>query len=202
MIAEDEAWLRDLRCDDVLVRDASIGRLRELLVRGLRQSLNNRYGQPFTADDIVQDALMKILGSLDQFEGRSRFTTWAMTVAIRMGIAALRRKYHRDVSMEAFNGEDGYRIEVAVAVSDQGEMQGERIELLEKLQSLIESELTEKQRMAMRAFLAGYSTGGIAERVNTNRNAVYKLIHDARIKLRDGFERQGISADDIASTFA
>ncbi|MEQ1826245.1 MAG: RNA polymerase sigma factor [Pirellula sp.] len=183
-------------------RDNAIEQLRGLLLKGLSRSLNNRYGQPFSAEDIVQDALIKILESLDQFQGRSKFTTWAMTIATRIGISALRRKYHSDVSIEAFRGEDGYRIDIAVADEQSLSSNYDRAELIAKLQLLIDSDLTEKQRLALRAFLAGFSTDGIAERVGTNRNAVYKLIHDARVKLKEGFERAGISADDVQATFA
>ena len=203
MTNEDETWLAELRSGDEATRDNAISRLRDVLLRGLSKSLNNRYGQPFSAEDIVQDALLKILSSLEQFEGRSRFTTWAMTVATRIGISSLRRKYHQDVSMEAFRGgEDGYQIEIAVESSSEGFGSQERHELIAKLQNLIDYELTEKQRLAMRAFLAGFSTDGIAERVGTNRNAVYKLIYDARSKLKQGFEKAGVSAEDVRMAFA
>jgi RNA polymerase sigma factor (sigma-70 family) len=183
-------------------REDAIVSLRGLLLRGLSKSLNNRYGQPFFAEDIVQEALMKILDSLDQFEGRSKFTTWAMTIANRIGISALRRKYHQDVSMEAFCDNDGSRIEIAIAEESDGSALEDREALIAKLQLLIDSELSAKQRMAMRAFLAGYSTDGIAERTQSNRNAVYKLIHDARVKLREGLERSGITADYVSTIFA
>jgi RNA polymerase sigma factor (sigma-70 family) len=196
--------------DDLLARlngspeqkEEAIRDLRDILLRGLSKSLNNRYGQPFSAEDIVQDALMKILSSLDQFEGRCKFTTWAMTVATRIGISSLRRKYHQDVSLEAFDGQDHYRIEIAVEPSLDSSNLSDRDDMVLKLQQLIDTELTDKQRMAMRAFIAGFSTDGIADRVGTNRNAVYKLIHDARVKLKDGFERAGISADDVRMALA
>ncbi len=40
-------------------RDQAITQLRSILLRGLSKSLNNRYGKPFNAEDIVQVALMK-----------------------------------------------------------------------------------------------------------------------------------------------
>lgn len=193
-----ESLPRRLRSDG-LERDMAITELREILVKGLSRSLNNRYCVQYSVEDIVQESLIKILASIDQFEGRSKFTTWALTIANRIGISSLRRKYHQDISMEAFQSEDGFRIDVAVYHDP---IDTEKSEVLEVLQSLIDSELTEKQRMALRAFLAGFSTDGIAERVGTNRNAVYKLIHDARIKLKDGLERAGITADDFQSIFA
>ena len=60
-----------------------------------------RYGTGLQAEDVVQDALLKILNSLDQFEGRSRFTTWAMTIAMRVGLSELRRKHYADVSLDS-----------------------------------------------------------------------------------------------------
>ncbi len=184
------------------VRDDAITELREILLRGLSKSLNNRYGQPFNAEDIVQDALIKILSSLDKFEGRSKFTTWAMTVATRIGISALRRKYHRDVSMEAFNTNDGYTIEIAVATETSVSTAESKGEILGVLQRLIDTELTDKQRLATRAFLSDFATDEIAEQLNMNRNAVYKLIHDARLKLKDGFARAGLTSDDIFEALA
>lgn len=63
MTVEDETWLAELRSDDEDIRDRAILRLRDLLLRGLTKSLTNRYGQPFSAEDVVQDALLKILSS-------------------------------------------------------------------------------------------------------------------------------------------
>lgn len=126
-----------------------------------------------------------------------------MTVATRIGISSLRRKYHKDVSMEAFRGEnDGYKLEIAVDKSSEDSDSYERHELLATLQNLIDNDLTEKQRMAVRAFLSGFSTDGIAERTGTSRNSVYKLIHDARNKLKQGFDNAGVSAADVRAAFA
>jgi RNA polymerase sigma-70 factor (ECF subfamily) len=178
-------------------RDDAITHLRSILLRGLSKSLNNRYGKPFNAEDIVQESLMQVLGSLDKFEGRSKFTTWAMTVATRIGISALRRKYHQDVSMHAFNTRGGQSMEIAIA-GDQNLSDSEsRSRIFSVLQNLIDTELTDKQRLATRAFLSDFATDEIADQLKMNRNAVYKLIHDARKKLKDGFARAGITTEEI-----
>ncbi len=178
-------------------RDQAITQLRSILLRGLSKSLNNRYGKPFNAEDIVQVALMKVLDSLDQYEGRSKFTTWAMTVATRIGISALRRKYHQDVSMEPFSSADGYAMNVAVNDEPSLSNSESRAKIFSVLQKLIDTELTDKQRLATRAFLSDFATDEIAEQLQMNRNAVYKLIHDARHKLKDGFERAGLTSEEI-----
>lgn len=178
-------------------RDQAIAQLRSILLRGLSKSLNNRYGKPFNAEDIVQVALMKVLDSLDQYEGRSKFTTWAMTVATRIGISALRRKYHQDVSMEPFSSADGFTMNVAVNDEPSLSNSESRTKIFSVLQRLIDTELTDKQRLATRAFLSDFATDEIAEQLQMNRNTVYKLIHDARQKLKDGFERAGLTSEEI-----
>jgi len=178
-------------------RDQAISQLRSILLRGLSKSLNDRYGKPFNAEDIVQEALMKVLNSLDKYEGRSKFTTWAMTVATRIGISALRRKYHQDVSMEPFGTSDGYSMEVSITDEPTLSNLESRTKIFNVLQNLIDTELTDKQRLVTRAFLSNFATDEIAEQLQMTRNAVYKLIHDARQKLKDGFERAGLTSEQI-----
>lgn len=198
---DDDELLRLLKGDGAS-RDDAIAQLRSVLLRGLSKSLNNRYGKPFNAEDVVQEALMKVLDSIEKFEGRSKFTTWAMTIATRIGISALRRKYHQDVSMEAFNTAAGYSIEIASTVDPSQANSESRSEIFSLLQELIDTQLTDKQRLATRAFLSDFATDEIAEQLNMNRNAVYKLIHDARQKLKDGFARAGLTSEEIFEALA
>ena len=78
----------------------------------------------------------------------------------------------------------------------------DRESLIGRLQQLIDETLSEKQRFAIRASLAGLPVEVIAEKTGSNRNSVYKLVHDARIKLRSGLESAGISAEILANLFA
>ncbi len=193
----DDDELYSLIKGEGATREQAISQLRSILLRGLSKSLNNRYGKPFNAEDIVQEALMKVLNSLDQYEGRSKFVTWAMTVATRIGISALRRKYHQDVSMEPFSSTDGYSMYIAITDEPSLSNSESRSKIFSVLQNLIDTELTDKQRLATRAFLSDFATDEIAEQMQMNRNAVYKLIHDARQRLRDGFERAGLTGEVI-----
>ncbi|MEW4489245.1 sigma-70 family RNA polymerase sigma factor [Thalassoglobus sp. JC818] len=196
-----DEWVTRLRGDSD-VRDAAIEELRGIILRGLSRSLNHRYGGCLQAEDVVQDALLKILDSLDRFEGRSRFTTWAMTVATRVGISELRRKHCQDVSLDSLKPEESMKIEVEDEEEASPEQRMDRKFLTQKLKNLISSELSDKQKIAVRALLEGMPVEEIASRTGSNRNAVYKLIHDARLKLRDGFEQAGIVADDVTTIFA
>jgi RNA polymerase sigma-70 factor (ECF subfamily) len=184
------------------LRDNAISQLRELLVRGLGKSLSGRYRKPFNAEDIAQESLLKILDSIDQFNGKSKFITWAMTIAIRVGISDLRRKYHADQSLDSFRTDDGGAIEIPNIFSLSPNSDFANREFGQLLQRLIDHELTEKQRIVVRSFLSDYSTDGIATALGLNRNAIYKLLHDARLKLKTGLELHGYGADDIASFLA
>lgn len=189
-------WVVRLRADDSKTRDAALSELRDLLVRGLSRSLTGRYSGGVSAEDVAQEALLKITASLDQFQGKSRFTTWAMTIATRIGISQLRRRHFRDKSLDAMRDSDGPSLDPPAPKETDGP---ERRELLATLGRLIEEELTEKQRLATRALLEGMPVEEIATRMGSNRNAVYKLVHDARTRLRDGFARAGIDAPTALS---
>ena len=201
MMLSDSELYDAIRSGSAL-RDTAISQLRALLVRGLSKSLSGRYRQPLNADDIAQEALLKILASIDQFSGKSKFVTWSMTIAIRVGISDLRRKYHADQSLEYFRTDDGGRIEISQETAFTETNVHTNREIGQLLQRLIDCELTEKQRIVVRSFLSDYSTDGIAHALGLNRNAIYKLLHDARTKLKNGLESHGYGPDDIASFLA
>ena len=199
-MVEKDDWVERLKSSGE-DRDIAISELRSILLRGLTATVRNRYGNKIQAEDVVQDALMKILDKVDSFEGRSRFTTWAMTIAVRIAISEMRRKHFQDVSMDSLLT-DNMQFEPAAAADPSPGNAEEKTAIIAKLKTLIESNLTSKQREAMHALLNGMPVEIFAEKTGSNRNAVYKLIHDARVKLRQGFEQAGYKAEDVNSVFA
>jgi len=199
-VSERDDWVERLRSPG-RIRDAALEELRRILVRGLGRSFSARGGEAF-AEDVAQEALLRILDSLDSFAGRSRFTTWAMTIAVRIGISELRRKRFQDVSLQQITGGENLNIDPTADSSGSPEQQENRTLILETLKQLVEQTLTEKQRTVVQADLGGMPIEEIARRLGTNRNAVYKMFHDARQKLRQGFEAAGISAEDVQAALA
>lgn len=193
----NQDWPSRLRNNAVRGRDEAIEELRAYLVRGLTKALTHRYGGRIDVEDVAQVALLKIIASLDSFGGRSKFETWAMSVAIRVGISELRRQYYRTVSLGALAGDDGVQFDTPDTKSGKEMDDEEQQSMISLLQQLIEDTLSERQRMAIRGTLAGLSVEVIAERLFSNRNAVYKLVHDARLRLRQGFEEAGVTAEEI-----
>ena len=191
----DDNWVNRLR--DPTHQPAALEELREVLLRGLRRAFQSKAGDDAFAEDIAQDALVRILDRLDQFEGRSRFTTWAMSVAVHLATSELRRKRTKDISLDAITSRDALRIEFADDAAEQPSAGVERDSVIEKLQDLIDQQLTDRQRIAIQALLNGLPVEEIANRTDSNRNAVYKLVHDARTRLKQGFEQAGYTADDL-----
>lgn len=201
MSRENEAWISDLSRDGPK-RDAALSDLRTLLLRNLRKSLSNhsRIDDSFL-EDAVQDSLIRILDRLDQFAGRSRFVTWATTICIRVAMTELRRQRWKDVSLDEVLRDADFRPERAVADDLGPEEQIERRAIFETMQTIIQTNLTEKQRTALLAEMKGMPQDEIARHLSSNRNAVYKLTHDARKKLKQGLETAGYRAEDIHAAF-
>lgn len=201
MIVPQQQWIQRLTSNDE-VRDEALAELRGILLRGLGRALSNRNVDNAFLEDVVQDALLRILDNLDSFEGRSRFTTWAMAVAVRTAIGELRRRHFKDVSLEQVTAESGSALEVEDADTLTADLEFDKQSLYAQLRRLIESDLTERQQTVVRAVLGGMPVETIADRMGTNRNAVYKMLHDARAKLKRGFAADGISAEEIQSIMA
>lgn len=197
---QTDEWVRRLR--DSSTQGEALAELRTLLMRGLLRAFNGKGGGESFCEDVVQDTLVRILDKLDQFSGRSKFTTWAMSIGVRIGTSQFRRKMFQDVSINGFGDDENMRIEFADEDVISPESHEDRKSLVNTLRSLINTTLTERQRQATEAILNGMPVEEIAARINSNRNAVYKLIHDARMRLKQGLETAGYSADDVVSTFA
>ena len=74
-----------------------------------------------------------------------------------------------------------------------------RSDLLSSLREAIVRDLTPRQRAAVLGELAGMPTAVLAEQLDTNANALYKLHHDARLRLRDALEERGFFERDVRS---
>ncbi len=185
--------------------DEALADLRVLLVRGLGYALSSRADVDDAAlEDFTQDALLKILAALDTFRGESHFTTWAQKIAVRVAYTEMRRHRWRDVSLDEMTGfPDSDFVPSLMADPSAGpEQQAIQSAVLQTLQRVIEEELTEKQRQALMAVkVQGIPLEEVARRMGTNRNALYKLLHDARQRLKTQLVAEGLSPDEILAAF-
>lgn len=194
-----DPWVTRLR--DRAEQHEALEELRTVLLRAVSHAFRTAKGGHSFCEDVVQDSLIRILDKLHMFSGRSQFTTWAISIAVRIGTSQLRRKMFQDVSLDAMTSGDNMKFEFADEEMDSLDVAEDRQLIIDTLRSLIQSSLTERQRQATDALLHGMPVEEIASRTNSNRNAVYKLVHDARMKLKQGLEKAGYSAEDILSAF-
>lgn len=198
MSRDNRAWVDELRQG----KESALVDLREALLRNLRKALSHRpRADESFLEDVVQDALMRILDRLNQFQGRSQFVTWATAITVRIAMDQLRRLRWRDVSLSEMMAEADSPPEPAIDAASTPDAQARGREIVQALRHAVENELTGKQRIALLAEMKGMPQVEIARRLGSNRNAVYKLTHDARKKLKKRLEAAGYTADDIVSTF-
>ncbi len=201
----NEEWLELLSGEP---DEAALLDLRDLLDRGLRYTLSSRTNTNLDAivEDFVQESLLKILNKLDTFRGESQFTTWSQKIAVRVALTELRRRRWRDTSLDELttsrDGESFFEPKIMSDPNPSPENRTTRSGMIDMVQNLIVEELTERQRSAMTmVMLEGMPLDVAAEKLGTNRNALYKLIHDARVRLKKKLADRGMTPSDVLAVF-
>jgi RNA polymerase sigma-70 factor (ECF subfamily) len=212
MDRDNETWLSDLR-DDNPNQTEAIEDLLKYLKRGVMAYLRSRSDLNYLADmeldqmsqDFTQDALLKIQANLDSFQGKSKFTTWAAKIAANHTISELRRAKWRDYSLDAMTDSGTSLQEILTPPSNQGydpATASERKLVWETLNDVINNELTERQRQALTAVrVENVPISEVARLLNTNANNIYKLLHDARLKLKRRLQALDLDAQYILKLF-
>jgi RNA polymerase sigma-70 factor, ECF subfamily len=144
MDRDNETWLAHLGSRGP-AQQAALSDLRDALLGGLRRTLSHRVsaGAEFL-EDVVQAALLRILERLPQFEGRSRFLTWEMSVAVLVAMSELRRRRWKDVSLDDVIADEYITPGRAVDDEPAADTQWEREAILGAMHELIRNDLTEK----------------------------------------------------------
>jgi RNA polymerase sigma-70 factor, ECF subfamily len=197
---ESREWLRALRADED--RDAAVARLHALLLRGARFEIARRrptlpHLRGNELDEIAveaaDDALMSVLRRLDDFRGASRFTTWAYKFALLEAAVKLRKRawQGREIPLEP----EGWDVHLSRTLGPAAAT--EQSELLGAVTAAIAEALTPHQRNVLVALaLNGVPIDVLADRLNSNRGALYKTLHDARRKLRTHLLERGFALND------
>jgi RNA polymerase sigma-70 factor, ECF subfamily len=182
---------------------AALTDLRAYLLRAatfaLQRSSGTMAGAHLTqlAEDCAQEAVVAVITHLDDFRGESRFTTWAYVFAINRALVALRRERWQNVSLDGML-ETLPETEWGEASPDSPQQRVIQEEVVAALRRGIDECLTDRQREALRAVVfESIPLDEVVRRWQSNRNAVYKLLHDARRKLRAYLEARGFSASDV-----
>jgi RNA polymerase sigma-70 factor (ECF subfamily) len=196
----NDQWLAALRGPR---KDQALAELRTILVRGLRAALRGgANGAESLVEDFAQEALIKILANLDSFRGESRFTVWAQKVAVRTAFAEMRRRRWRDVSLDEASLRRNESVNTSVDSLAEPEQVATQRTIMVEFRRFMDEELTDKQRRALLAALGGMHLEEVARRMGTNRNALYKLLHDARKRLKRRMVAEGLSPQEVLGAFS
>jgi RNA polymerase sigma-70 factor, ECF subfamily len=197
-----EDWIAELTSSGP-VRDDALRRLHALLLRGARfqvsrmSALRAMVGAAQVEDIITlaaDEAMVAVLTKLGTFEGRSRFTTWAYKFAVLQAAVELRRQAwsRREVPLDA--------APALVEPRPSPDEYAEGAELAAAVRDAIDRVLTPHQRrIALALIVEEIPIDVLAERLGTNRNALYKSLHDTRSRLRAHLALEGYLAPTTRS---
>jgi RNA polymerase sigma-70 factor (ECF subfamily) len=211
----NQEWLQDLVADGI-VQETAITDLRDLLLRATLYFFSRNVGDfqhldreeiIQRAEDCAQDALIAVLNHLTDFRGESKFTTWAYKFAINMALVAARRERWKGISLDALDTSKESNVVEKMMQESSREVTPERSAMQTEVQrvivEVIQHELTDKQRqVVLMMIFYEVPLDEVARHFESNRNAVYKLLHDARRKIKKNLEQHGFDVKETLSLFS
>jgi RNA polymerase sigma-70 factor, ECF subfamily len=211
----NEEWLENLSASGA-VQEAAISDLRNLLLRTVLFFFSRNLSdfQRLSRDEILQlaedcaqDALIAVMNHLSDFRGDSKFTTWVYKFAINIALITARRERWKGVSLDRLSvSDDGEFFDWVIPdrsskpSPDRSALQGEIYEIIKQV---IKEDLTDKQRQILALLVFNeVPMDEVVRRLGTNRNAVYKMLHDARRKLKTGLQARGFEVGETLALFS
>jgi len=208
----NQEWVRALAGQDDHQSEALI-ELRDLLLRAALYTLvthlrdlsqMDEHERIALAEDCAQDALQMVLTRLSDFRGESKFTTWAYKFGINFALTRARQAHWKNISLEALSEDDdplGW-IQLSGVPSIDSEMIPLQAEIHAVIQEAVHSELTDKQRQVLKWIAFDeVPMDVVAERMDSNRNAIYKLLHDGRLKIKRRLAAYGYEMEEVYNLF-
>lgn len=176
--------------------DRAVRRLRQTVERAARHQVS-RMPRVWAelggvrAEEIIEaaadEATVAVLARLDRFEGRSKFSTWVYKFGILHAATEARRALWRDRPVDL----DG-QPEPAGDGALTPERYVEARDFAAAVAVALRTVLTPHQRrIACAIIIDEVPIDVLAERLGTSRNALYKTLHDARVKLRVELRNRG-----------
>lgn len=208
MERDNQTWIADLGASGQR-REQALADLRVIIRSGLPYAVSKwlsptEPGFESLVEEATQETLLKVLDKIDTFRGQSKFTTWVYKIAVRVALSDLRRHRWRDVSLDelAEKPESPLSSTVMASNAPDPELSTEQKDLMERVWKILHEELTEKQSRAILAIINhGIPLDELAAKMGMERNALYKLLHDARIRLKKRLAEQGLTPTEILATF-
>ncbi len=155
----------------------------EALIRNHQQALYafmlRMSGRPETAEDIVQEAFVRVLGNIERFDTRFRFSTWVFTIARRLYVNAMQKKRPvYDTDSLAFRSSG---MATPGGISATGETKANINHIL----NFALMDLNDQQREIILLFhQQDWSIANIADHLDMPQGTVKSHLHRARKRMR------------------
>jgi RNA polymerase sigma-70 factor (ECF subfamily) len=195
--AESAEWLRRLSGGDGVPRLEAERDLHGRLLRiALSETARRSASTPVTGQELTDvahqaadDAMLAVLAKLGTFRGESRFTTWAYRFVILEVSSKLGRHYWRNPPA-ALDAEQWDRLPDRLGIDPQ--QHAESAGILAEVRRVVDGELTAHQRRIFVAIVIdGIPLDALSAKLGLRRNAVYKVVFDARRKIRRALVAKG-----------
>jgi RNA polymerase sigma-70 factor (ECF subfamily) len=121
-----------------------------------------------------------------------------------MALVAARRGAWKHVSLDALLEQAGRQTWLAEseALPADPEQTARRAEAWAVIQEVMDDDLSERQRQALKAVVADeVPLDELVRHWGSTRNAIYKLLHDARRKLKARLEVRGFAPREVLALF-
>lgn len=174
---------RSVERDLIRRAKAGDGQAIEALIRAHQEALFafilRMSGRPHLAEDVVQEAFVRVLKNLDRFDPQYRFSTWVFTIAKRLYVNAM-QKQRPAYDTDTVNAQRGNSVTPGSMIAAS--------ETQENLQSLLDdalSELNDQQREIVLLFhQQRWPITDIAEHLDMPEGTVKSHLHRARRRMR------------------
>lgn len=150
-------------------------------------------GRPEVAEDIVQEAFVRVLGNLHRFDFRFRFSTWLFTIARRLYMNAMsKNKPAYDTDFVSSMGGTHDRPESTVFAAERQTVQHDALQ-----QALLA--LTDEQREIIILFhQLDWPIALIATHLDMPEGTIKSHLHRGRKRLRVMFKDKSRLAEQLA----
>ncbi|WP_433277490.1 sigma-70 family RNA polymerase sigma factor [Pseudonocardia xinjiangensis] len=197
MSEEDQRWVRGLTATG-REYERTVAKLYPLLLVPARAEAAGRLRRTLDVrgpeiDDIAcqaaADAVVSIIRKVPEFRGEATFTTWAHRFVLTEVATKVNRHFWRrcDASLDAPD-----RGDLPARREFQPEIVAEFRDMLAVVARAVDVALSDRQRDALlAAVLGGMSPEALGQQRSSSRNAVYKVVYDARRKLRSALAMEG-----------
>jgi RNA polymerase sigma-70 factor (ECF subfamily) len=176
----EQRLLRRARRGDAAATETLIG----LFQGPLQGFLLRLCGSRELAEDLAQETFVRVLGNLDRFDDRFRFSTWLYTIARRLWMNHINK--HRPVPDSEHVESRGGTQELPVAMASRHEQRTRLRRLLDRALTVLSAP---QREMVLLFHQQGWGVGEIARQANLPEGTVKSHLFRARRRMLEEISR-------------